>query len=50
MTFHIYIERLIYGEWLKGLRLMMWSLLHDTDQLREMLSTDQSNTFVLGLC
>ena len=27
---------------LKGLRLVMWSLLHDTDQLREMLSTDQS--------
>ena len=26
----------------KGLRLVMWSLLHDTDQLREMLSTDQS--------
>ena len=27
---------------LKGLRLVMWSLLHDPDQLREMLSTDQS--------
>ena len=26
----------------KGLRLVMWSLLHDTDQLREMLSADQS--------
>ena len=29
-------------ELLKGLRLVMWSLLHDTDQLREILSTDQS--------
>ena len=28
--------------WFKRLRLVMWSLLHDTDQLREMLSTDQS--------
>ena len=28
--------------WVKGLRLVMWSLLLDTDQLREMLSTDQS--------
>ena len=27
---------------LNGSRLVMWSLLHGTDQLREMLSTDQS--------
>ena len=33
---------ILINMWFKGLRLLMWSLLHDTDQVREMLSTDQS--------
>ena len=37
MNIHII---LVNQSLLKGLRLVMWSLLHDTDQLREMLSTD----------
>ena len=39
MNIHII---LVNQSLLKGLRLVMWSLLHDTDQLREMLSADQS--------
>ena len=42
MSRHTWSDALFSVILLKGLRLAMWSLLHDTDQPREMLSTDQS--------
>ena len=38
----LYVFHTNFSHTIKGLRLAMWSLLHDTVQLREMLSTDQS--------